>query len=59
MSDPYFQQRFARRIGGAEFGKGTGCLPVGVLRRRARYAGWRSPGRDRDLCPAHPKGEAR
>jgi hypothetical protein len=44
---------------GAEFGKGTGFLPAHILRRRARIAGWRWVGRNRDLCPDHSKDGAR
>lgn len=43
---------------GVEYGKGTGLLSAHILRRRARLAGWRWVGRNRDLCPEHAKGGA-
>ncbi|MFJ8348923.1 hypothetical protein ACIQ9J_21695 [Streptomyces sp. NPDC094153] len=42
----------------AEFGKDTEFLPAHILHRRARVAGWRWAGRNRDLCPAHAKERA-
>jgi hypothetical protein len=43
---------------GAEFGQNTGFLPLTVLRRQARAAGWRRGAGREDLCPDHPKGGA-
>ncbi|MFF9238436.1 hypothetical protein ACF1AY_16090 [Streptomyces sp. NPDC014776] len=43
---------------GEQYGSGTGLLPAHILRRRARRAGWRWAGRNRDLCPKHPEGGA-
>ncbi len=38
MSDPYFQQLFAQRIGGANYGKGTGIYKFEQIKRAKRKA---------------------
>jgi LL-diaminopimelate aminotransferase len=38
MSDPYFQQMFADRIGGAQFGKGTAIYKFEKIKRAKRKA---------------------
>jgi LL-diaminopimelate aminotransferase len=38
MSDPYFQHRFAQRIGGASFGKGTEIYKFEKIKRAKRKA---------------------
>ncbi|MFM7845953.1 MAG: LL-diaminopimelate aminotransferase [Planctomycetota bacterium] len=38
MSDPYFQQRFAERIGGANYGKGTEIYKFEKIKRAKRKA---------------------
>ena len=38
MSDPYFQQLFADRIGGAEYGKGTAIYKFEKIKRAKRKA---------------------
>src|SRR5687768_7590179 len=38
MSDPYFQQRFAERIGGAGYGKGTEIYKFEKIKRAKRKA---------------------
>ena len=38
MSDPYFQQLFAQRIGGAEYGKGTAIYKFEKIKRAKRKA---------------------
>jgi len=38
MSDPYFQQRFAQRIGGANYGKGTEIYKFEKIKRAKRQA---------------------
>ncbi|MCA9161297.1 MAG: hypothetical protein KDA72_23370 [Planctomycetales bacterium] len=38
MSDPYFQQMFAERIGGAQFGKGTAIYKFEKIKRAKRKA---------------------
>jgi len=38
MSDPYFQQRFAQRIGGAQYGKGTEIYKFEKIKRAKRKA---------------------
>jgi LL-diaminopimelate aminotransferase len=38
MSDPYFQQRFAARIGGANYGKGTEIYKFEKIKRAKREA---------------------
>ena len=38
MSDPYFQQMFADRIGGAEYGKGTAIYKFEKIKRAKRKA---------------------
>jgi LL-diaminopimelate aminotransferase len=38
MSDPYFQQRFARRIGGANYGKGSEIYKFEKIKRAKRKA---------------------
>ncbi len=38
MSDPYFQQRFADRIGGANYGKGTAIYKFEKIKRAKRKA---------------------
>lgn len=38
MSDPYFQQLFAQRIGGAEYGKGTAIYKFEKIKRAKRQA---------------------
>jgi LL-diaminopimelate aminotransferase len=38
MSDPYFQRQFARRIGGAEYGKGTEIYKFEKIKRAKRKA---------------------
>ena len=37
-SDPYFQQMFADRIGGAEYGKGTDIYKFEKIKRAKRHA---------------------
>jgi LL-diaminopimelate aminotransferase len=38
MSDPYFQQQFAQRIGGAQYGKGTEIYKFEKIKRAKRKA---------------------
>ena len=38
MSDPYFQQLFAQRIGGANYGKGTEIYKFEKIKRAKRKA---------------------
>ena len=38
MSDPYFQQLFAERIGGAQYGKGTAIYKFEKIKRAKRKA---------------------
>lgn len=38
MSDPYFQQRFAERIGGSQYGKGTAIYKFEKIKRAKREA---------------------
>lgn len=38
MSDPYFQQLFAERIGGADYGKGTAIYKFAKIKRAKRQA---------------------
>jgi len=38
MTDPYFQQRFAQRIGGAQYGKGTEIYKFEKIKRAKRKA---------------------
>lgn len=38
MSDPYFQSRFAERIGGAQYGKGTAIYKFEKIKRAKRQA---------------------
>ena len=38
MSDPYFQQLFAERIGGANYGKGTEIYKFEKIKRAKRKA---------------------
>ena len=38
MSDPYFQQLFADRIGGAKYGKGTEIYKFEKIKRAKRQA---------------------
>src|SRR5512140_2088252 len=38
MSDPYFQQLFAQRIGGADYGKGTEIYKFEKIKRAKRKA---------------------
>lgn len=38
MSDPYFQERFAERIGGANYGKGTAIYKFEKIKRAKRKA---------------------
>src|SRR5512134_1101221 len=38
MSDPYFQQMFADRIGGAQYGKGTAIYKFEKIKRAKRAA---------------------
>src|SRR5438132_8483353 len=38
MSDPYFQSRFAERIGGANYGKGTAIYKFEKIKRAKRKA---------------------
>ena len=38
MGDPYFQQRFAERIGGASYGKGTEIYKFEKIKRAKRQA---------------------
>ena len=45
MSDPYFQQLFADRIGGADYGKGTEIYKFEKIKRAKRKALADSPGR--------------
>jgi LL-diaminopimelate aminotransferase len=45
MSDPYFQQLFADRIGGAEYGKGTAIYKFEKIKRAKRKAAEDYPNR--------------
>jgi LL-diaminopimelate aminotransferase len=45
MSDPYFQQLFADRIGGVDYGKGTEIYKFEKIKRAKRKALADSPGR--------------
>ena len=45
MSDPYFQQLFADRIGGAEYGKGTAIYKFEKIKRAKRKAAEDYPDR--------------
>jgi LL-diaminopimelate aminotransferase len=45
MSDPYFQQLFAERIGGADYGKGTEIYKFEKIKRAKRKALADAPGR--------------
>ncbi|MBC8351045.1 MAG: LL-diaminopimelate aminotransferase [Planctomycetes bacterium] len=45
MSDPYFQQMFADRIGGAEYGKGTAIYKFEKIKRAKRKAAEDYPDR--------------
>jgi LL-diaminopimelate aminotransferase len=45
MSDPYFQQMFADRLGGANFGKGTEIYKFEKIKRAKRQALADHPGR--------------
>lgn len=45
MSDPYFQTRFAERIGGAGYGKGTDIYKFEKIKRAKRQALADNPGR--------------
>jgi LL-diaminopimelate aminotransferase len=38
MSDPYFQELFAERIGGAQYGKGTAIYKFEKIKRAKRKA---------------------
>ena len=40
MSDPYFQQLFAARIGGAQYGKGTEIYKFEKIKRAKRKLRW-------------------
>lgn len=46
MSDPYFQQLFAQRIGGAEYGKGTDIYKFEKIKRAKRKAQQQFPDRE-------------
>ena len=46
MSDPYFQQLFAERIGGAQYGKGTAIYKFEKIKRAKRKALADHPERD-------------
>ena len=46
MSDPYFQQLFAQRIGGADYGKGTEIYKFEKIKRAKRKAISEHPERD-------------
>ena len=48
MSDPYFQQLFAERIGGAQYGKGTAIYKFEKIKRAKRQALAEYPDRTRD-----------
>lgn len=45
MSDPYFQQLFADRIGGAQYGKGTAIYKFEKIKRAKRQAAKDNPDR--------------
>src|SRR5271168_4844664 len=44
MSDPYFQQMFADRIGGSQYGKGTAIYKFEKIKRAKRAALAAHPG---------------
>ena len=46
MSDPYFQQMFADRIGGVNYGKGTEIYKFEKIKRAKRKAIAENPDRD-------------
>ena len=46
MSDPYFQQMFAERIGGATYGKGTDIYKFEKIKRAKRKALQEHPERE-------------
>ena len=46
MSDPYFQQLFADRIGGANYGKGTEIYKFEKIKRAKRKARADAPERE-------------
>ena len=46
MSDPYFQQLFAERIGGAAYGKGTDIYKFEKIKRAKRKALQEHPERE-------------
>ena len=45
MSDPYFQQLFSARIGGAQYGKGTDIYKFEKIKRAKRWAASEFPDR--------------